>query len=183
MEKRSKTGTLSTRPKIIVITGAESTGKSTLAEALAEHYKVPFVPEFARDYIVNLNRPYTYHDVEIIARKQVEQINELLETDHRFVFMDTWLIITKIWFEVVFKTIPGWLGEEIKKTNIDLYLVCDTDMPWVADDVRENGGEKREMLQKRYIEEIEKHGCTYHIISGRGDARIRNAIRFIEKLK
>lgn len=168
------------RPKIIVVTGAESTGKSTLTEALAKHYNVPFVSEFARDYILDLNREYTFEDVEFIAKKQIEQYRELIKSDTPFVILDTWLFITKIWFEIVFKTVPSWLEETIKQIPVDLFLVCDTDLPWIADQVRENGGANREMLQQRYINEIKKYNFTYQIIKGKKEKRTQNAIDILD---
>src|SRR5665811_850276 len=92
MEKRSKIGKLKTKAKIIVITGAESTGKSTLTETLAIHFNVPFVPEIARDYVEKLDRKYTFEDVEIIARKQVEQLDSLKNCDSPYIFVDTWSV-------------------------------------------------------------------------------------------
>ena len=71
----------SMKPKIVVITGAESTGKSKLAELLADKYNVPFIPEYARMYIENLGRKYEYSDVEIIAKKQIEQLNSLKNSE------------------------------------------------------------------------------------------------------
>ena len=166
--------------KIIAITGAESTGKSTLAEALSKHYDVPFVPEYARDYIINLGGKYTFADVELIARKQLEQYRNLIETDYPVIILDTWLLITKIWFEVVFGKMPHWIEKEIHSHRIDLFLVCDTDLPWVADNVRENGGENRIKLQQTYIREIREHNFPFGVVSGTGDERIKNAIRLIE---
>ena len=182
MEKRFKTKTLKTSPKIVVITGAESTGKSTLTEALARYFNVPFIPEIAREYVENLDSKYTFNDVENIARKQVEQLKELKKTNHPFIFVDTWLIITKIWFEVVFKKTPDWFNKEITQTKIDLFLICDTDLPWVADNVRENGGKQRNVLQKSYIENISKSNFKYKIVRGNGVNRFNNALSCLDYL-
>ena len=59
-------------PKKIVVIGPESTGKSTLCEQLADHYKTQWVPEFARNYLLEIRRPYTYDDLLYIAEAQVE---------------------------------------------------------------------------------------------------------------
>ena len=60
-------------PKKIVVIGPESTGKSTLCEQLAAHFKTEWVPEFAREYLLELGRPYNYDDLLIIAKGQLEQ--------------------------------------------------------------------------------------------------------------
>lgn len=172
---------LNNKPKTVVITGAESTGKSALTEELSSYFHVPFISEFAREYIENLGRPYTYPDVEAIARMQVQQFYELKQSGRPLFFTDTWLIITKIWFEEVFRELPDWIEAEIMKAEIDLFLVCDTDLPWIPDKVRENGGEKREYLQKRYITALEEYGFQYEIISGMNSNRFKNALSSLER--
>jgi len=169
-------------PKIVVLTGAESTGKSTLTEKLAAHFDAPYVPEIARSYIENLNRKYTYSDVENIARLQIEQFNSFSKLDVPIVFFDTWLIITKVWFEVVFQKIPVWFIPEIKKSKIDLFLICNTDIPWVYDPVRENGGEMRNTLQKIYIHNISEFNFEHKIVEGLDEQRFQNALNFLKAL-
>lgn len=183
MEKRFKTNNLKTEPKIIVITGAESTGKSTLTETLSTHFNVPFIPEIAREYVENLQRKYIYEDVAIIARKQIEQLNQLKNSNSPYVFVDTWLIVSKIWFDLVFKKEPDWLQAEIEKTKIDLFLVCDIDLPWIADPVRENGGAKRKMLHQKYIETISGYNFQYKVVSGKNKTRNENALQFLNELE
>ncbi len=165
----------------VAITGAESTGKSTLSDALANHYRSISVPEFSRSYIENLKRPYTYNDVEFIARKQIE-IEKNLLPDKSPIFFDTWLIITKVWFDFVYNKRPKWLDSYIENSNIDLFLVCDIDLPWIYDPVRENGGENRKVLHDIYIENLKKYGFKYQIVSGEGEDRIKNAICFVDQL-
>jgi hypothetical protein len=115
MEKRFNQKELKTKSKTIIITGAESTGKSALTEGLANHFQLPFIPEFARSYIENLGRKYNYNDLILIAKNQIQQLNEFKQSGLHWIFSDTWLIITKIWFEEVFGKSPGWLDSEIKK--------------------------------------------------------------------
>jgi len=177
MEKRY--GEKMLNSKIIVVTGAESTGKSELTKQLARYFHASFIPEYAREYVEQLHRPYHYHDVEVIARKQVSQLHDLMRMNPPLIIMDTWLIITRIWFEVVFDKTPDWLDEAIRETTIDLFLVCDTDLPWISDPVRENGGDRRSYLQERYIEMIRSYGFRYEKVTGTGEDRFQLAIQLV----
>ena len=163
----------------VVLTGAESTGKSTLSEKLAEQYSTIWIPEYSREYIAKLGRTYKYSDIEIIAMEQIKRTHE--SQKHQLVFFDTWLIITKVWFNFVYGKHPDWLHNAIAESNIDLFLVCDTDMPWVADPLRENGGENRNKLQQIYLEELSAYKFNYEIIKGSNDVRLKNAITAINK--
>lgn len=171
-----------TSPKIIVITGAESTGKTTLTNALAEHFNVPLIPEIAREVVENLERKYNYKDVEQIALKQVEKYKELLPSNHPYIFIDTWLLNTKVWFEEVFNKVPSWLNSSIAENTIDLFLVCDIDLPWVFDPVRENGGKNRVVLHNKYIEQIKSYNFKYKKITGLSENRFNNALEAVLQL-
>jgi len=166
----------------IVITGPESTGKTELAQALAEKFDAVWIPEYARQYVENLNRPYDYVDVVRIAQHQIAQEKEYAtKVGKGILIFDTWLIITKVWFDLVFGKCPEWISEHIRLSNIDLFLVCDTDLPWIADPVRENGGEKRIELFQLYCNEIRSFGFEYETVSGFGDERVKNAISALSK--
>jgi NadR type nicotinamide-nucleotide adenylyltransferase len=164
----------------IVLTGAESTGKSILSEALANHYHTRWIPELARSYVENLGRHYSYDDIEKIARQQVET-EKNIPKETTLVFFDTWLIITKVWFEFVYGKCPNWLHNHIANSKIDLFLLCDIDIPWEADSVRENGGETRSILHEMYLIELSKYGFPYRIVTGEGDIRTQNAIDLIDE--
>ena len=129
MEKEFNTYKLKTNSKTIIITGAESTGKSELTKWLATRFQVPFIPEFARTYIEGLDRKYNYKDVEQIAKKQVQQLNEFKNSATPLIFSDTWLIISKIWCKEVFKKITSWIDTDIRITETNLFLVSDTVIP------------------------------------------------------
>jgi NadR type nicotinamide-nucleotide adenylyltransferase len=163
----------------VLITGPESTGKSELAIALAQHYGGITVPEYAREYVEKLDGPCSYSDVEHIARWQQESYNRSI-LPGTYVFFDTWLIITRVWFEVVFKRVPSWIDEQISQARFDLVLLCHTDLPWVPDGVRENGGDMREELQERYRALIRREGWNCSTVKGIGEERLKNAIRLID---
>ena len=168
----------------IAILGPESTGKSTLAYALAKYYDAPWVPEYAREYIESLKLPYTYEDVCTIAHKQIEEetIYDNQTTSNGFVFFDTDLIITKVWFEYKYKKVPEFLTESMKAGFFDLYLLCTPDLAWEPDPVREHGTD-REFFFDWYKWEIEQTGKPYVIVTGSDNSRTENAINALNNLK
>ena len=178
MEKR--TGDAGDKIIRIVLTGPECTGKSTLAVQLAYNYATLSIPEYAREYVGSLSRPYDYDDVVHIAETQVKQLEEYSTCASRILFLDTYLIITKVWFDLVFKRRPDWIDKELSKHSVDFYLLCDTDIAWEADPVRENGGRMREDLLGLYKKELIDFGCEFGIVQGSGDERLKNAIRLVE---
>lgn len=165
----------------IVVTGPESSGKSTLSELLAHKLNAGLIPEYARSYMENLQRKYNYNDLEVIARQQVQQEKLLSQSKgNGIIVMDTWLIMTKVWFDVVFGKVPEWLEENIAAGDVDLFLVCKPDLPWIPDPVRENGGEMRNVLFERYCNEIAGYGYRPWIVEGEGEIRLQNALFHIE---
>ncbi len=167
--------------KRIVLLGPESTGKTVLAEYLAGYFSTLYVPELARSYIENLNRPYSYNDVLKIAKLQIEQEKTYLKKANHLLIYDTWMIITKVWMDVVYGESPKWMADYIKNTQIDLFLLCNTDIPWYPDEVRENGGEKREELFHIYRQELETYNKKYEIIEGTDEIRKSNALKRINQ--
>jgi NadR type nicotinamide-nucleotide adenylyltransferase len=174
MEKGSKENI-----KRIVLIGAESTGKTELADYLANAFNTVFVPEYAREYIENLDRNYTYDDVEYIAKKQVELEEKYFAKANGVLFYDTYLIITKIWFQIAFDEIPKWIENKLQNCNIDLFLLCNNDLPWIPDPVRENGGKMRDQLFHMYEQELIKYGFNYRIIDGEDHARYTKALNIV----
>lgn len=146
---------------------------------LAETFGGLYVSEYAREYVEHLTGQYTFGDVEAIARKQIEQYVQAKESSVEFVFFDTWLIITKVWFEWVFGRVPVWIDDAIQDCPVDLYLLCRPDLPWEADPVRENGGENRIKLFNAYRDELIRRGFSFVEIGGVGEDRIQNAVQAV----
>jgi len=162
----------------IVLTGPESTGKTTLAEQLSSHYSLPWVEELAREYVESLNRPYNQADVLEIAKLQITQEHKALAKNHKAVFFDTDLIITKIWLLHVYGTSPSWIDQEISNYKNCIHLLCYPDLEWVADGVRENP-DIRLYLFEKYELEIKNYGFHYKIIKGSEDGRLKRALEFV----
>lgn len=163
---------------IVFITGSESTGKTKLAQDLADHFGVSWVPEYAREHIENLNGKYHIQDIEEIARHQIQEIISHLN-DH-LVFFDTGLIITKVWFEKKYQKVPEWFDALYRDFSVGHYLLCSPDLPWIADPVRENP-EIREELNNIYEIQIEDINCPFERISGEGSERLKNAIYAVDE--
>lgn len=98
-----------------------------------------------------------------------------------FVFFDTYLIISKIWFLHVFNKLPDWFEDEFAQRPVDLYLLCKDDLDWKPDLVRENR-DIRGLLFEKYKQQLEAYGFAYKIIEGSGEQRVRNAVDAIDKM-
>jgi nicotinamide riboside kinase len=170
------------KPIRIAIVGPESTGKSIMAEQLAAFYHASFVPEFAREYLQNLNRKYTYDDVLYIAEQQMlleKKVEE--QASGKCIFYDTTLLTIKIWFRVVFDSVPEDIDERIRENTYDLYLLMDIDMLWEPDPLREHPHFRKELLQM-HIEELDRIGARYAVVKGVGAGRQQCAQQALQSL-
>ena len=140
--------------KKIVVIGPESTGKSTLCKQLAEHYNTIWVEEYAREYLLQHGTKYTFENLLDIAKGQVES-EQLAVDSWRLVnkskidpqdpagnlkskiFIDTDMYVMKVWCEFVFEKCHHWILNRIVERKYDLYLLCNIDLPWVKDELRE----------------------------------------------
>ncbi len=168
------------RYQSVVLTGPESTGKTTLARELADVSGGLYIPEYARTYVERLARPYHRDDVEHIARTQVRRYAEAAVPGKRPLVFDTFLIITKIWFVALYGAAPAWIDSEIRRNTIDMFLLCYPDLPWVPDPVRENPGKRRMELFQAYRRELEQAGLRFRVVKGVGKIRIQNCLRLLE---
>ncbi len=157
----------------VALIGPESVGKSTLAHQLGEHYNMPVVDEYAREYVTDLGREYDYVDVENIALHQCEEYE-----NNPNAFFDTDMIITKVWFDVVYGRHPEWLDKWVLEHKMDFYLLLKPDIEWKADPTRENG-DRREWLYDLYKKEVEALKVRYSEIGGQGELRLSHAINVL----
>lgn len=165
----------------IAIVGPESTGKSVLAHALSEHFGGCVVNEYARNYVEQLNRPYTYADVCAIARHQIEEQKQISKNqENTIVFFDTDLIITKVWFEHCYQKLPTFFEKAFAESYFDFYLLCAPDLIWIPDSVREHGHDRAYFFEW-YKNEIEKKNIAFATVSGQDEHRTNCAIEAIEK--
>ena len=164
----------------IAIVGPESTGKSTLTEALALHFNEPWVKEVAREYVSNVKRPYVLKDVEIMAQLQLESEAMGIKNAQKFLFCDTTLLVHKIWADFVFNEIPPEIVNNYHPQNYHLHLLCNIDLPWTPDPLREHPNHREELFF-RYENELKLSGANYYVVNGRENQRVKNAINFIKR--
>jgi NadR type nicotinamide-nucleotide adenylyltransferase len=180
--------------KKIVIIGPESTGKSTLCKQLAQHYNTNWCSEYARTYLLTNGTNYTYEDLELIAKGQLALEDEFVEKvknkipnpqslipNNPLLFIDTDMYVMKVWCEYVFGKCHTFILEEIVNRKYDLYLLCNVDLPWVKDELREYPDEKpRQELYRIYKDLLLNQSTPWVGISGNYEERLQAAIKAID---
>jgi NadR type nicotinamide-nucleotide adenylyltransferase len=165
----------------IVVIGPESTGKSTLCSQLAEHYETCWCPEFAREYLLQRGGKYNYSDLLNIAHGQLELEDTMLtQAKNGFYFVDTDMYVMKVWCEVVFENCYTWILKQIALRQYDLFFLCDVDLPWVKDELREYPDlEFRKKLFNMYRDLLINQKTKWAEISGTDTQRLQMAVSII----
>ncbi len=194
--------------KKVVIIGPESTGKSTLCTQLAEHFKTLWCPEYAREYLLKYGMDYSYDDLLTIAKGQIaleeKYIEEVRKTekpkDRKIIrndsvihsrlpdfrssgllFIDTDMHVMKVWCEFVFGKCHQFILDQIAKRKYDLYLLCNVDLPWVKDELREYPDlERRQELYNIYKNIMVNQSTPWVEINGNYDERLQKAINAVD---
>lgn len=184
------------KPLRIVAIGPESTGKSSLCQALARHYDAIWCPEFAREYLLRHGRDYTPDDLLRIAKGQVAleerhadetvrhwQNQPRPRTPRPILFIDTDMHVMKVWSEFVFGTCHPWILERIAERHYDLYLLCHTDLPWVQDELREYpDADTRNRLLHIYQDILVHQHTPWADVTGIHQHRLATAIASVDAL-
>ena len=188
--------------KKIVVIGPESTGKSTLCQMLATHYQTAWVKEYAREYLLKNGTDYSFENLLDIAKGQIaledaalHLINKKnnnpainipnlpLTTQHSHIFVDTDMQVMKVWCEFVFGKCHHWILNQIVERKYDLYLLCNIDLPWVKDELREYPDlVTREKLYHHYKDIMINQQVPWIDISGTYDERLQKAIVAVDAL-
>lgn len=192
--------------KKFVIIGPESTGKTTLCSKLAAYYKTLWVPEYAREYLIKNGTDYSYNDLLTIAKGQIDLEDNvarskkqearsskkpgvadiLHSTSHivhpeRLLFIDTDMYVMKVWCEYVFNKCHNWILNRIAERQYDGYILCNPDLDWVADELREYPDKDiRQKLYYYYKDLMINQPLPWVDINGNYNERLEKAIRFID---
>ena len=162
--------------KRIIITGPESSGKTTLAQKLALEFDTLFVPEYARIYLASKGTEYELTDIVNIGIGQLALAESLASTmtEKPFVFIDTWILELRIWAKYRFGVVPDVLEEMYHEHPPDFYVLCSPDLAWQPDPLRENP-QDRDVLFEIYQNTIIESNVPHFVISGTGERRDRRA--------
>jgi NadR type nicotinamide-nucleotide adenylyltransferase len=183
--------------KKIVIIGPESTGKTTLCTQLSDYYKTSWVKEYAREYLLTNGIEYTFENLLDIAKGQIdgEELvtqSQALSVQHlvpgstisegSLVFIDTDMYVMKVWCEFVFDKCHHWILNTIVDRKYDLYLLCNVDLPWVKDKLREYPDlVSRKKLYHYYKDIMVNQQVPWIDISGNYEERLQKAIDAVNK--
>lgn len=178
--------------KKVAVIGPESTGKSTLCQRLAEVYKTQWVPEYAREYLTEHDMPYTYNSLLNIAKGQIEleekHFKELAEKHSPFptlqpLFIDTEMYVMKVWSEFVFNKCHQFIIDKIVERQYDLYLLCNIDLPWAPDVLREYPDPlPRQQLFRMYHDILINQSTPWAVVSGDTEQRLQSSIAAVNNI-
>ena len=171
--------------KRVVVTGSECTGKTTLAGDLARQFGTVCVAEYAREYldrkVATAGLPLDERDVEPIARGQIAAEDRGAATAKRLLVLDTDLVSTTVYARHYYGACPAWIDQAARDRRGDLYLLCDIDVPWVADSVRDRP-HHREHIHALFVEALNTLGAPYVLIRGSWAARLTTAVAAVSEV-
>lgn len=166
--------------KRVAMVGAESTGKTTLATALAQRLETVWVREYGRDYseVRGLEAKWTSDEFVRIATRQNELEDEAARTASRVLICDTDALATCVWHE-------RYVGSRCDAVErlvrpLDLYLVTAPDVPWVDDGLRD-GEHVRQWMHTQFVQMLRERGARFEVLTGTWDERERAAMAAVER--
>jgi nicotinamide riboside kinase len=161
--------------KKIAIIGPESTGKTTLAQHMAKSLGGAWVPEYAREHLEKLDRPYVEADLLEIAKGQLVLEEKKESESPEWLICDTNLVVILIWSQDKFGRIAPGLEALFRPEEYVVHLLLKPDLPWEYDPLREDP-ERLEELFVVYQAFLEKRGIPYAIVEGAGEKRLESAL-------
>lgn len=169
--------------KKIAVIGPESTGKSTLSEALAMVLHTVWVPEYARGYIEQLQRPYTEEDLLVMAEGQLRSEDELAAKADKILVCDTDLYVIKVWSEHKYGRCHPWILAQIAERKYDLYVLTYIDTAWEQDPQREHpDAAMREYFYNIYKDIVVESGVPFIEAKGEHNERLRASLQAVTRL-
>ena len=161
----------------MALTGAESTGKTTLAHALAEALPGRLVTEASRD-LLPPGAVYDVDDVVAIGREQNRRETTALQLTRGWVVADTDLLVIRIWLQERFHVWPEALEQLWRLQTPRVWILTAPDIPWEPDPLRENPHD-RERLHGLYRQYLSASKIPWIEVRGSVESRLEQALRFV----
>ena len=170
----------------VCVLGAESTGKTTVAAALAEHYRTLWVPEYGAPYHHvgrgDPYRPWTSDEFLHIARIRDWLEEFLAGYANRVLFCDTETFVTAVFHEVYLGERNAELEALVDAQRYALYLLCDVDTPFHPDRLGLRREDARRDMHERYVEHLRTSGAQWIELQGTHEERLRAAVTAVGEL-
>jgi len=167
------------RFRSICLHGPESTGKSTMAPRLAQHFDTQCVAEFGRTYCEAYGTDLAMADLIMIAHAHDAKVRAAIASGDRPVILDTDPLMSAVWADMLFGRRDPWFDQW--QGTADLYLLFDIDLPWVEDGTRMFGtATQRQRFFDLSRAELERRRLPWALVSGQGSQRYLNALKAIE---
>ncbi len=178
--------TPSQTPQLVAILGAESTGKTTLAKALAHKFNCPWVAEYLRDFCAEENRTPRIEEQHGIMKRQIAREGEALAfattNQAPYVFCDTAPIQTAIYSDYVFSDESLYDEAKALHARYAVTLILAPDIDWVADGLQREGAHVRDDIHALIMQNLGEIGTTAILIEGQGEIRAINAVSALANL-
>ncbi|MES3023597.1 MAG: ATP-binding protein [Pseudomonadota bacterium] len=168
-----------TRVLRVAILGAESSGKSTLAAALASHYQTVWVPEYLREFVETQNRVPYETDQFPIARTQREREDAAALLATRFLFCDTTPLMTAIYSGVYWGRVDAQLAALDRVHDYAYTLVTSAEGPWIPDGLQRESAEVRQSVHEKVLSTLDERGIAFTLVSGSLPQRMLQADRVL----
>jgi len=165
--------------KKIVFTGPESSGKTTLSKHLSEILEIGWVPEYARQFLHDLGRPYQKEDLVSIAQGQLALEEALIQETSPYLICDTDLLTIKIWSEYKYGDCDARILELIENRHYDMYFLCSPDIPWVDDPLRESPQDRSD-LYDLYKSALIDYGKKFVELRGNEKERLARTLSVLK---
>ena len=164
----------------IAILGAESTGKSSLAQALAERHRTVWVPEYLREFVDTRARVPFESDQFGIARTQREREDAAAAEASRYLFCDTTPLMTAIYSQVYWGRVDVQLAALVKQHDYALTLVTAPDSPWIPDGLQRESEAVRQTVHQEVLRVLAERGITHTLVEGSLAERMAQLDRLLE---
>lgn len=167
------------RTRRVAIVGAESSGKSTLAAALAVHYGTLWVPEYLREFVETQGRVPRAEDQAGIAATQQDREDAAAARTDSYLFCDTTPLMTAIYSLHYFHGVDAALARLAARHDYGWTLVTAPDAPWEADGLQRESEAVRQAVHTLLISELQQRGIPYKLLRGDLSARIDEASDYL----